>query len=105
MADLDFRRTRPLWAPKGHELFYVAPDGSLMAVRVDARGGKWSSGSPAKVVEGPYVTRSLRDKRTYDVATDGKKFLMIKQNANQAAPQIVVVQNWTEDLKRLVPTR
>ena len=39
------------------------------------------------------------------MATDGKKFLMVKQNANQAAPQIVVVQNWTEDLKRLVPTR
>ena len=97
--------TRPLWAPNGHELFYVAPDGALMAVRVDPRGGKWSSGSPAKVLDGPYVTRSLRDKRTYDVSTDGKTFLMVKQNANQAAPQIVVVQNWIEELKRLVPTR
>jgi serine/threonine-protein kinase len=97
--------TRPLWAPSGQELFYVALDGALMAVRADPRGGKWSSGSPAKVVEGPYVTRSLRDKRTYDVSTDGKKFLMVKQPADQAAPQIVVVQNWLEELKRLVPTR
>jgi serine/threonine-protein kinase len=97
--------TRPLWAPKGHELFYVAPNGVLMAVRADPRAGKWSSGSPAKILDGPYMTRSLRDKRTYDVATDGKKFLMVKQNANQAAPQIVVVQNWLEELKRLVPTR
>ena len=24
--------TRPLWAPNGQELFFVAPDGSLMAV-------------------------------------------------------------------------
>ena len=24
--------TRPLWAPNGQELFYVAPDGALMAV-------------------------------------------------------------------------
>ena len=30
---------------------------------------------------------------------------MVKQPANQAAPQIVVVQNWTEELKRLVPAR
>jgi Tol biopolymer transport system component len=97
--------TRPLWAPSGQELFYVAPDGVLMALRVDARAGKWTSGSAARVVEGPYVTRSLRDKRTYDVSTDGKKFLMVKQPANQTAPQIVVVQNWQEELKRLVPTR
>jgi len=97
--------TRPLWAPSGQELFYVAPDGVLMAVRVDTRAGKWSSGGPAKVVEGPYVTRSLRDKRTYDVSKDGKKFLMVKQPANQTAPQIVVVQNWSEELKHQVPTR
>ena len=97
--------TRPLWVPRGQELFYVAPDGVLMAVRADPRGGKWRSGSPAKVLEGPYVTRSLRDKRTYDVSADGKRFLMVKQPANQAAPQIVVVQNWTEELKRLVPAR
>ena len=51
------------------------------------------------------MTRSLRDKPTYDVSTDGKRFLMVKQPANQAAPQIVVVQNWTEELKRLAPTK
>ena len=97
--------TRPVWARSGQELFYVAPDGRLMAVRAEPRGPKWSSGSPAKVVEGPYMTRSLRDKPTYDVSTDGKRFLMVKQPANQAAPQIVVVQNWTEELKRLAPTK
>jgi serine/threonine-protein kinase len=44
--------TRPVWARSGQELFYVAPDGGLMAVRADPRGGKWSSGSPAKVIGG-----------------------------------------------------
>ena len=98
--------TRPLWAPSGQELFYIAPDGVLMGVRADPRGGSWSAGNPVKVLEGPYLTRGLRDKRTYDVSTDGNKFLMVKQLANQAAaPQIVVVQNWVEELKRLVPTR
>jgi eukaryotic-like serine/threonine-protein kinase len=97
--------TRPVWARSGQELFYVAPDGGLMAVRAEPRGPKWSSGSPAKVVEGPYLTRSLRDKPTYDVSTDGKSFLMVKQPANQASPQIVVVQNWQEELKRQVPTK
>jgi len=95
--------TRPVWARSGKELFYVTPDGGLMAVPAEPGGPKWSSGSPAKVIEGPYMTRSLRDKPTYDVSTDGKRFLMVKQPANQAAPQIVVVQNWFEELNRLAP--
>jgi serine/threonine-protein kinase len=97
--------TRPVWARSGQELFYVAPGGALMGVRADPRGDRWSSSSPAKVIEGPYMTRSLRDKPTYDVSTDGKRFMMVKQPADQAAPQIVVVQNWLEELKQRVPTR
>jgi serine/threonine protein kinase/Tol biopolymer transport system component len=96
--------TRPLWAPNGQELFYVAPGGALMARRVYARDGAWSAGSPTKVVDGPYATEGVRDRRTYDVSTDGKRFLMIKQPSNEAtAPQIIVVQHWLEELKRLVP--
>ena len=98
--------TRPLWAPNGQELFYVAPDGALMAVRVDARGSAWSAGSPAKVFEGPYATGAPSNGRNYDVSPDGKRFLMVKEPATQAtAPQIVVVQNWFEELKRLAPAK
>ncbi len=42
----------------------------------------------------------------YDVSPDGRRFLMIKQATDEgtAAPvQLVVVQNWIEELKRLVP--
>ena len=46
--------------------------------------------------------------RTYDVSPDGQRFLMIKvgDGSDQTAtpPSIVVVQNWFEELKRLVPT-
>ena len=44
--------------------------------------------------------------RTFDVSLDGQRFLMIKQNAMLATCRrsIVVVQNWFEELKRLVPT-
>ena len=98
--------TRPLWARNGQELFYVAPGGALMAARVDTRGGgTWSAGSPAKVLEGPYVTESPgRTARSYDVSVDGKRFLMVKESPADA-PRIVVVQNWLEELKQRVPTR
>jgi Tol biopolymer transport system component len=97
--------TRPLWAPGGRELFYVAPDGAVIAVGVDSRGDTWSIGRPVKVVEGPYSTLSSSSPRTYDVSRDGRRFLVVRQPATQIAAQIVVVQNWTEELKARVPRK
>jgi serine/threonine protein kinase len=96
--------TRPLWSPKNvRELFYVAPGGALMAVRVNGLGSTWNAGPPAKVLEGPYEMESVITSRTYDVSPDGQRFLVVKRPANQVTPQIVVVQNWLEELNRLVP--
>ena len=95
--------TRPLWAPNGQELFYVGPTGALIAARVDARGSAWSASTPQKTVDGPYVTLSAGSGRTYDVSPDGRRFLMVKQPATRAPAQIVIVQNWFEELRRLVP--
>ena len=42
------------------------------------------------------------------MSPDGKRFLMIKEGSGPDQPPrrtIVVVQNWTEELKRLVPTK
>jgi serine/threonine-protein kinase len=95
--------TRPLWAPSGQELFYVEPGGALMAARIDVRGSVWSASSPSKIVDGPYMTGGSVSGRTYDVSRDGGRFLMVKRPANRAPPQIVIVQNWFEELRRLVP--
>jgi serine/threonine-protein kinase len=96
--------TRPLWAPNGRELFYLALDGAIMAARVHPRGTAWSAESPVKLFGGPYATGAPSEGRNYDVSVDGTRFLMVKEPANQAAaPQIVVVQNWFEELKRLAP--
>jgi hypothetical protein len=43
----------------------------------------------------------------YDISPDGERFLMIKEGggSEQARPPgTIVVQHWTEELKRLVPT-
>jgi len=95
--------TRPLWSRNGRELFFVAPDGSLMSARVDPLGGALES--PVKVLEARYATTGVRPGRTYGVSPDGQRFLVIKPTtANQAgAPQIIIVQGWFEELKRLVP--
>ena len=44
--------------------------------------------------------------RPYDVSQDGQRFLGIREGGTDEAVrlQIIVVQNWTEELKQLVPT-
>jgi serine/threonine-protein kinase len=101
--------TQPLWAPSGRELFYVTPDGALMQVAV-AGGPRWAAGAPTMVLAGRYAMRSPSGSnlRAYDIARDGQRFLMMKgagNDATSALPQIVVVQHFDEELKRLVPMK
>jgi serine/threonine-protein kinase len=100
--------TQPVWGQKGQELFYVAPDGALMRVAVSG-GGTWTAGAPIKVLESGYVTNTIGlYQRNYDIAPDGERFLMLKaagKDTTSAPPQIVVVQHFDEELKRLVPAK
>jgi serine/threonine-protein kinase len=98
--------SRPRWARDGQELFYVAPPGSLMSVRVT--GGKtWSAGDPIKLFEGRYYYGTPPDLGVqFDVSLDGQRFLMMKPaNDVPEAPSLVVVQHWLEELKQRVPTK
>ena len=99
--------TRPLWARNGQELFYLSATGALMRVGV-APGPTWAASEPTRLFEGRYGASPNQNGRTYDIAPDGKRFLMIKASGSAdqtAAPtSLVVVQNWREELKRLVPT-
>ena len=40
-----------------------------------------------------------------DVTRDGERFVMIEQSEAEPPPtQLILVQNWAEELKRLAPT-
>ena len=43
--------------------------------------------------------------RSYDVAADGRFLMSQETRPADLAPPIIVVLNWTEELKRLVPTK
>ena len=92
--------SEPTWARNGRELFFRNGMAVMSApVKTEPR---FVSGNPTIVFQGDYATPP--GGRTYDVSPDGRRFLMIKE-ATQDTPQahIIVVQNWTEELKRLVP--
>jgi serine/threonine-protein kinase len=88
----------PLWG-NGGELFYITGN-KWMAVQVDLETGR--PGMPTQLFEGPYRA-SAGGLRQYDVTPDGQRFLMVKPRSDVTPPQLMVVVNWFEELKRPVP--
>ena len=95
----------PLWSPDGRELFYRRGD-TMMVVAIVGGGRTLSVGNPQALFQGTYFGDNNGSRR-YDIDPTGKRFLMIKENSkDEATPErLIVVQNWTEELKRLVPSR
>jgi len=81
-----------------------------MAVRIQAEPN-FTYGNPEVVFETTYFHGTFRGGRlgfgrTYDIASDGRRFLMIKpiSRGGESEPtQLILVQNWLDELKRLVP--
>jgi serine/threonine-protein kinase len=100
--------TRPLWAHRLQELFYLAPNGALMRVAVPS-GATWTVTTPTKLLEGRYwAGAGAQFGRPYDIAPDDQRFLMLTAGGTDptgAAPHFEVVQHFDEELKRLVPTK
>ena len=94
----------PEWSRDGSELFFrngqavwaaaVTPGPSLHGLDVS---------EPTLLFDGPYISRAgeLGGSQSYDVAPDGR-FLMVKRDLSSGP--LVVVLNWVEELKRLVPS-
>ena len=96
--------SQPLWSRDGRELFYLEGR-TLMSVRVDADEAGFAFSPASKLFAMPYVIADAYA-GTYDVAADGR-FLIIQPSTplSPSSDGIVVVLNWDEELKRLVPTQ
>ncbi|MCZ6878887.1 MAG: hypothetical protein O7G29_12170 [Acidobacteria bacterium] len=96
---------QPVWSPDGRELFYRSGD-KTMVVSIQTQDQTLRAGSPRVLFEGQYVSHSSPPGlQYYDISPDGKRFVMLKEGElPEAQGQINVVQNWFEELKRLVPT-
>ena len=95
-----------LWARSGQELFYRAQDGALMSVPVELTDMFTAGNASLVVALSSYTGTGVLFGRTYDASPDGQSFLLIREEgiANAEGTIIVVVQNWTNELQRLVPT-
>jgi Tol biopolymer transport system component len=87
---------QPLWSRDGKELFYVSPDNKLMAVNVKTSTG-FEAGAPQALFE--MRLRSVVGRR-YDVAADGKRFLVNATIGEVKSSPITLVQNWAAELEK-----
>lgn len=102
--------TDPVWKRTGGELYFRDGD-KMMAVAVST-SPTFSSGRPRMLWQSRYshgMSTSCgpagATSSNYDVTADGKRFLMIKDEAPDTAlsKQIVVVLGWADELRRLNP--
>ena len=92
------------WSPDGHELYYREDD-RLLSVDVDTADAL-TVGAPIVLFD--RLRQPSCNWRDYDVFPDGQRFLFLESAAGgdgSQAPDIVLVQNWFEELKRLVPAK
>jgi Tol biopolymer transport system component len=87
----------PRWRRDGKELYYVAPDGELMAVEV-APGSGFAAGKPKPLFRTRIKVFDIGFQ--YDVSPDGSRFLINTLDENAATSSITVVQNWTAELRK-----
>ena len=96
----------PSWSQDGRELFFSSRDSQILAVPVQS-GTTLIAGRPQVLFEFAMLS-IVGEVRPYDIAPDGR-FLIIgsglADSGSGTASNLIVVQNWDQELKRLVPTR
>jgi serine/threonine-protein kinase len=98
---------QPLWANNGRELFFVSANREMWSAQYETTSGFRVVGREL-LFEIPtgIVNTTNRRVRYYDVSSDDQRFLMLHRYGTAAEggfTGVVLVQNWTEELKQLVP--
>jgi hypothetical protein len=93
----------PLWSPDGRELYFQqqTPEGRIAVLGVEvADAPTFTASSVKKLFEGPFVG-SILFGRSYDIAPDGERFLMVRQAVGgEVLTNLNVVVNWFAELRQ-----
>ena len=84
--------TQAAWRGDGKELYYVSPDGKIMAVDIRTERG-FEAGAPRAL----FPTRILplvEARNNYDVTRDGQRFLVNSRRPEDASLPITVIAPW-----------
>mgnify|MGYP001579364499 FL=1 len=93
----------PAWSRDGKELFFRS-DRKIMVVDVIAEPN-FSAGRPRTLFETRYPSRGSSGLTNYDVAPDGKHFVMVRERSTLGGATINIVVNWLQVLEAMAPAR
>jgi len=87
----------PLWSRDGRELYFLAPDGAMMAAQVETDQA-FVSHTPARLfTHHNYIGGAASIGRSYDVSSDGQRFLMSSPHRRRTFPWVL---NWPQSWTR-----
>jgi eukaryotic-like serine/threonine-protein kinase len=86
----------PRWREDGKEMYYLASDGTIMAVPVEATGDEFRPGNPKALFKTPLT--GLSSTVHFTVTGDGERFLLAMPPVDEQNKPLTVVLNWTEEL-------
>jgi Tol biopolymer transport system component len=87
---------QPRWRPDGKELFYLALDGKLMAVDIEATARGLTVGSP-RALFSTLVNPGDNTRNSYVVARGGERFLFANPVQQSGPPPVTIVLNWAAE--------
>jgi eukaryotic-like serine/threonine-protein kinase len=87
----------PVWSHSGRELFYRSTNEQLMTVAVHP-GATFLFEQPKPLFSTTnYV--NINPVASFDVSPDDKRFLFLRETASNERNEMIVVQNWTAEMK------
>jgi len=84
---------QPRWRADGKELYFIGPDGKLMASSVTASGPTFTAGKPVALFPAPLAPGIGSNKQEYIVSRDGR-FLLNQPVETSATTPITLILNW-----------
>jgi len=88
--------TEPRWRGDGKEMYYLSPDGRLMAVEVTT-SPVFQAGVPKVLFQTTIRNETVN---RWDITADGKRFLLTAQGVQSEQAPFTVVLNWSSLLKK-----
>jgi hypothetical protein len=90
----------PVWSHSGRELFYRTTGARDELMSVAVRSGATFSFEQPRAMFSTTAYVLTGSVASFDVSPDDKRFLLLRETAANDRNELIVVQNWTEDLKR-----
>jgi eukaryotic-like serine/threonine-protein kinase len=87
------------WSHDGQELFYIAPDGTMMSVPIKPARSSIEIGSPQPLFQTGLGGGTAGNLWQYDVSPDGR-FLISVPSEDRFSSPITVILNWAAGLKK-----